>query len=78
MRHIGAQVPDDTYRLLEKLRQKLQAESPDRAVSRSDVIRHALHSLSADFRMSSLPTEIELEGDENADREEKGKTEGGD
>ncbi len=76
MRHIGAQVPDDTYRLLEKLRQKLQAESPDRAVSRSDVIRHALHSLSADY--SIVWPEFKSEDDESSkNREEKGKTQGG-
>ena len=64
MRHIGAQVPDDTYRLLEKLRQKLQAESPDRAVSRSDVIRHALHSLSADYKI--VWPEFKSEDDESS------------
>ena len=74
MRHIGAQVSDDDYRLLEKLRQEYQAKHPDRAVSRSEVIRYALHSLGADMRI----VWPEPEDDENADREEKVTAKGGD
>ena len=75
---IAAKVPKKTARLLEEIRKKLQAERPDTVVSRSDALRHCIHSLSADFRMSDLPTSIELEGDENADREEKVTAKGGD
>ncbi len=78
MPHIGAQVPEDTVRLLDEIRKKLQEERPGMVVSRSDALRHCIHSLSADFRTSDLPTSIELEGDENADREEKVTAKGGD
>ncbi len=73
MRHIGAQVSDDDYRLLEKLRQEYQAKHPDRAVSRSEVIRYALHSLSADMRI----VWPKPEDDETKDREEKDAAKGG-
>ena len=75
---ISAKLSEDALRKLEEIRERLQAERPGVPVSRTDALRHCIYSLSADFRMSPLPTSIDLENDENAGRVEEGKTEGGD
>ena len=75
---ISAKLSEDALRKLEEIRERLQAERPGVPVSRTDALRHCIYSLSADFRMSPLPTSIELEGDETKAREEKDAAKGGD
>ncbi len=73
LRPFSLKLPPETIQRIEEIRERLQAKQPGMLVSRADAVRAAIHSLSADFRKSPLPTSIELEGDENADREEIGQ-----
>lgn len=69
---IGAQVPRETARLLDEIREALQVRRPDTVVSRSDALRHCIHSLSGIAAPSDPMKSLKLDDDESGTDQKKG------
>ena len=70
--YISARVPKETAHLLEQIREALQAERPDTLVTKSDALRHCIHSLSGTAAISVPTKPLKLEGDKSGSGQEKG------
>ena len=69
---IGAQVPRETADLLDEIREALQVERPDTLVTKSDALRHCIHSQSGIAAISPPTKPLKLEDDQSGSGQEKG------